>query len=591
MQTNPFEFEAALRFTPAEMVDYFIDNNNFARFINSQRNVFLLGDRGTGKTMMLRYYSLPVQAWKNARDSESAASRPELQHLGIYIPCRNPAVTKREPELMEARQNALLMSEHFLVTAVIYAIAESLASVGNLLSSSEERIVRDEIKYLFQWEIADTLPLFEALRSAATRESVAIQRELNRRFLDVYYENAVTFSNAIIPFLDLVTNNVDRLRNAHFSLMFDDADALSNLQNEILNSWIASRNSPKISFKVATSLVDQKPLTTAGGGSLLERHDFIRVDMEADFQSSDTTFHKLATDIVERRLEKAGLLGVSASAFFPINTAMQHDLDAAEAKTRTIAGTVYADGTEKQIRDYVYKYKRAYYFRDRSPKANRPPYSGFDLIVHVSTGVLRYLLEPCYEMYDAAQSRLPKDNVQVAVIPPSIQTEILADLSKRRWAWIREGFNNSVRGCNRSDSIRIANLVENFALLLTHRLHHHRSEPRAITFFVSAKESFERTQELLDLLEIARRAQILFKRPGSGKDFGKREDYYIFDRLLWIDRGLDPVGQNASISIEARSLWEAAFENRAFPGAVFEKSKRKRKDAAQVELFDPEVYE
>jgi hypothetical protein len=46
---NPFEFEAALRFTPEEMVDYFIDNNNFARFISSQRNVFLLGDRGTGE--------------------------------------------------------------------------------------------------------------------------------------------------------------------------------------------------------------------------------------------------------------------------------------------------------------------------------------------------------------------------------------------------------------------------------------------------------------------------------------------------------------------------------------------------------------
>ena len=121
MRKNPFEFEAAIRFTSDEMVDYFIDDHNFARFVNSQRNVFLLGDRGTGKTMMLRYYSLPVQICKFRRDNPSGDVVDQLKLIGIYVPCRNTALAKPEPELLDPLVGRL-MSEHFMVVAVVMGL-------------------------------------------------------------------------------------------------------------------------------------------------------------------------------------------------------------------------------------------------------------------------------------------------------------------------------------------------------------------------------------------------------------------------------------------------------------------------------------
>jgi hypothetical protein len=391
----------------------------------------------------------------------------------------------------------------------------------------------------------------------------------------------------VLPLIDLLTSSVEKLAKSHFSLMFDDAEALSDYQNTALNTWIASRDTSKLSFKVATSLVDQKPLCTSTGGSLLERHDFIRVDMEKDFQNTEAAFHKLAKEIVEKRLVKYGI-NKTAEEFFPINTQMAADLRLAEISARQDAVKRFPDGTSKQIGDYVYKYGRAYYFRSRSSKANRPPYSGFSLIVHVSTGVIRYLLEPCYEMFDAALSRIKDPSKQIQFVEPSVQTECLEVLSKRRWDWIKQGFNDSIRKCNRVDAKHLFQLLDNLSVFLKYRLQNHRSEPRAITFSVAGQGTFSGTEQLFNLLEIARRAQILFKRTSSGKDDGRRETYYTFDRLLWIERGLDPIGQNACVSVEARYLWSAAFENKPIPTGPKGKIERDKSSTRQTEMFSSE---
>src|SRR5262249_26481449 len=155
-------------------------------------------------------------------------------------------------------------------------------------------------------------------------------------------------------------------------------------------------------------------------------------------------------------------------------------------------------------------------------------------------------LEPCYMMYDSELSRVRNDASKINCIDPAVQSERLAEMSKRRWEWIRNGFNNCVRDCTREDAKSLYQLIDNLADLFKHRLHHNQSEPRAISFSISALEKLDedKWEQLSKIIKIARRSQILFVRPSVAKDDGKQDDYYTFDRLLWIDRGLDPVGQN-----------------------------------------------
>lgn len=580
MPANPFEFEAANKFTIEEMASYFITDETYTRFVASRKNVFLLGDRGTGKTMALRYYSLPVQEY--LCQTGQLAGADLLDFVGVYVPCRKPGLNRTEPHLLTPFLGRVT-GEHLLVMSMIYNLAESLAKVRDLTTEDEERRVRASLLALLPLNLPSESGLFDALAIAATEQWGRAQQQLNERQPSSHSEFVITFAAGFQPLIDVLVRHIARLRHSHFSVMFDDAEELSDFQNESLNSWIAVRDTSRISFKVATSAVDQRPLRTASGGGLLERHDFIRIDLEQDFQNSEAAYGRLARKIVDRRLKQAGI-EVDADHFFPIHPTMEADLDAAKEQAKLEAETQGLQG--RQVRDYVHKMQRAIYFRNRSPQANRPPYSGFDLIVHVSTGVVRYLLEPCYEMYDRAISAQEDKTALPTEIPPGTQADCLQQMSKRRWEWVRNGFDSSVKECTAADAHSISQLVDQLAVLFKERLLRHHSEPRAISFSVSGwdKLAAAKRQDLEKLFKTSRRAQILFERLSTGKDDGRPDRYYTFDRLFWIERGLDPVGQNARVSIEARYLWNAAFENAALPFGPEQKMKMVPDTEVQLKL-------
>jgi len=66
---NPFIYESANKLTAKQIADFYIPDYNYSRFLQSRRNIFLEGERGTGKTMTLLYNSLPVRK-EMAKNSE-----------------------------------------------------------------------------------------------------------------------------------------------------------------------------------------------------------------------------------------------------------------------------------------------------------------------------------------------------------------------------------------------------------------------------------------------------------------------------------------------------------------------------------------
>eukprot|EP01037_Dinobryon_pediforme_P007472 gene7472-7536_t len=151
------------------------------------------------------------------------------------------------------------------------------------------------------------------------------------------------------------------------------------------------------SFKIATAKINRPELITSTGGSILEGHDFITIDMEKPFQNEKSDFYQMAKEILEKRLKNIGYTE-SVEAFFPINKEFEQSLEKCKISVREKFISQNPGATAKQISDHVYKYSRAEYFRSRGANANLPPYSGFESIVDVSTGVIRNLLDPCYWM-------------------------------------------------------------------------------------------------------------------------------------------------------------------------------------------------
>ncbi len=548
---NPFSFSAATDLEAGDLLYYYISDHNHSRFIQSKRNIFLLGERGSGKTMTLRFHSLEVQELK-AKESQS---KPSLDWIGVYVPCRTPLTQRTDHELLD-KQRGYVLSEHFLSLSILSAILQALEVIREAFRTLDEGALSEEVEAV----LATTLPAGSSFLSRMRRFTAAEARRtqvaINQADED-FYPNAFSFATLVIPMLEALTR-MEPFSRSHFLIMLDDADYLNPHQIQAVNSWIAYRDHSRFSFKLATSKVMRPHRITSSGGSIAEGHDFTVVDMENPLHNERSDFGRLARLIIERRLERIKCKS-TPEEFFPVGPSVERQLEECRAQARTEAKQKYPNGSDKQISDYVYKYYRAIFFR-RRPKANRPVYSGFDMITYLSTGVVRNLLEPCYAMYDKALSRTSdqeSDSCPIQSISPTIQSEVILALSERPWAKLEEGLHNHIADCTKKQAEQLKQLFDALARLFRERLLSNCSEPRATSFTISGGDSLER-QELDQLLSIARKALLLYARQGPAKAAGARETYYVPSRMLWPARGLDPLGQHARVSLKAKDLMAAA---------------------------------
>ncbi|MBR4912685.1 MAG: hypothetical protein IKZ54_07595 [Bacteroidales bacterium] len=556
---NPFEYEAANNLKQEDIIDYYIEDFNFSRFIQSTKNIFLIGERGSGKTMALLYNSFPIQY-----AIQKKAGIVSFEKIGIHIPCNTPLFMKKEYLLIPDDYKKAIICEHYLVLSILYSIANTLNEIEEIVNETNgiKENLFNELEYVWDIQLDRTSKTFySAIMKFINREAITTQRKINAFDSDSFYENALSFSSSVLPFLQMM-REINLLSKTHFLLMIDDAHDMNEYQIKALNSWIAYRDHSLFSFKVATVKVDRPTRITSTGGSILEGHDFITVDMEQAYQNEETDFYKLSKRIIEKRLERIGVSS-TAEEFFPMNSSMQKDLERCREEARRIGMEKYGEEKTKSVSDFVYKYQRAIYFRNRSDKANKPPYSGFETIVDISTGVVRNLLDPCYWMYDSVMNT-EKNNIEY--ISPLIQTNIIIDRSQRMWDTLQSGLDKVVNNCSSEDAKRILNLFKNLMVLFSHRLKMEISEPRAIVFSISQTDAYpDKYTSIISLLKIAQRAQYLYTRMGVGKDKGKQETYYVPNRLLFPFYGLDPHGQYARVSLKATVLYNAAFHNQSIP--------------------------
>jgi Cdc6-like AAA superfamily ATPase len=141
---NPFEYEQATTLAPQFIADVFIEDHNFTRFIQSNRNVFLLGERGSGKSMTLLYNSIAVQRLRTKNNDKAS----DLNFIGIYIPCNTTLTHKREYELIEDQILAALISEHFMVLGIAYAIAQGMTWLSGDVSIGDDVQLREDLIYV-----------------------------------------------------------------------------------------------------------------------------------------------------------------------------------------------------------------------------------------------------------------------------------------------------------------------------------------------------------------------------------------------------------------------------------------------------------
>ena len=588
MSLNPFNVRSPehvdAAYIAANFVEVFTD---FPR-LRDPENTFINGARGTGKSMLLRSLEPKVTM---IRDDVKLAS---LKFLAVHVPLR--LVEFGAPELTRSRGYAgTALGEHLLVMHVMLRVAELLRDLSagvepgaaQAFSSRFDELYADCGGRLTDPVEPDATPaiLFGRIARTCEREAIGVRQHHTRM---PFSGELLRYDGGLAGFLDFLVplaqalRRVDGLPPVPLFVMLDDADNLPVGMQRVLNSWVSSRSTPAICLKITTQL-GYATRRTLDNRVIESPHDYAEVDLSAVYTSDNDVYSKRVRQIVSKRLANAGC-STSVDAFFPRHEQQARRLLEIEAEIITehaarrevSAASLSERKGSARARDERSRYTVPRYMRElaSSRSGHTFSYAGFRSLVDVSSGVVRWFLEPASRMYDKMSSR---ENAPVESIPVGVQDEVLKGWSTEFLDGLvsRDGAEDADGDALPEDEaslhamghetelyVRLRNLVEGLGRAFRERLlDETASEQRVISVVLRDVPG----RELRQVLDLGVRLGYLQRSDNAAKEaLGGRRPRFILARRLGPHYRLDVSGYAAHLSVTAADLAIALDDPAAF---------------------------
>ncbi|MGN6553267.1 MAG: ORC-CDC6 family AAA ATPase [Verrucomicrobiota bacterium] len=594
---NPFVVESPEKLDVEDIFDLFVEENSGVDVVDKRKHTFVWGPRGSGKSMILRYLEPRCQAMKYRRDAETwedglktflSSAQP---FIGVRIPCKEGYFNKTEFLLMET-PSAQILTEHMMNLSLASALFSVLneqfpksffsgddklklakrvselfdnASFSDTLSIASQKLNIQEDPFTWAWILFD----IELRKLAAFLRQQALPDGRSR-----YLGATSGYHDFLLPMARAV-QELPQLQKIPIYFLVDDADRLRKEQQKIINSWMSNRDHSAICFKVAAQIHEFKTFETRDGWLLEMMHDYTEFHIEELYSAQKDKYTEKVHAITERRLLLAGI-NRSPEEYLPADPEQEKLFEKMQVQA---AAEWECAGKPGRQRDYVYRYAVARLFQELRKARKRRNYAGFYNLVHLSSGVIRYFLEPCYLMFEECSSR--KAELLKIEIPPNIQQEViytfsedflLVDLQKIRKDLVPERF---------TVLDKLHTLLNSLGSLFYERLTDPDSrEARVFSFTIRGNASIG-AQEVLDLGVRYRYFQL---RTYSRKEGGGREPWYILNRRLCPIFKLDPTGFEGRISILPQHLDLALSSSDQFVKL------RLKQELVEPDLFSLELH-
>jgi hypothetical protein len=198
----------------------------------------------------------------------------------------------------------------------------------------------------------------------------------------------------------------------------------------------------------------------------------------------------------------------------------------------------------------VTRYATARLFQELKRKKQRKSYAGFSNLVHLSSGVVRDFLEPCYLMVDACVKK-GSEIASLTCVPPSTQDAVCYRYSEDFLDVKLQDIRKDLPPENWSQLDALRTLILSLGQLFYDRLHDPSAREARVFSFTLRGPS---TQELDEILELGVRYRYFQRRTYSTKEGGGRQPWYILNRRLCPVFKLDPTGFEGRIQLSAEHL-------------------------------------
>lgn len=263
----------------------------------AKKSRVIIGGRGCGKTMLLRYFCHQSVFSKNRKKINTT----DINHLGLYW-----RVDTQFASMMDKRGKEDLFwvscFEHFATIQLSLELIKCLRSISDssfkLFTPSDLNSMEVKSPTSFNKSYPSN---FIQLESVLRGEQNYFQTWLNNiGKLDQPVFLPITFLKELIK---EIISSLNIFNTSNFYVYVDEYENLLPNQQRLLNTWVKHNEVPLI-FNLAMKRNSFINKETLGVESLSDIHDYRTIDLES-FYSEEDKFEVFAAEIILHRLEKS----------------------------------------------------------------------------------------------------------------------------------------------------------------------------------------------------------------------------------------------------------------------------------------------
>lgn len=597
---NPFSVMVPDEMTAEEANEIFVELHADRPEVRGLGNIMISGVRGCGKSMLIRC-SLCDFIMIRERKTFS-----ELPYLAVSLPVKKTELALADLQKLDNYFAPYMLNEHFLVMHVLMHTFLSLSKI------IYEKGRFDTIKYK---QYFDDI-YYKNLQICGCNDVLTPDYSSEKTFFTFLYSHMCTKINEFKRYI-LNLYNVDNKnilydlplfsygqflvpvfrgllelpgfpKGKKLLLFIDDADYLSEVQTQILNSWLVSRTQPTISIKVSAQEEVYKTFVTSTGVFVEAPHDFQEVDISpvytTDFREGN--YYKQAIMVLYKRLQlfwgnkrypDCDIHGMenSLEKFFPYYEPQE---EAIKVEAQKIKEGYDIKGRGAARSDDVRRYAIPNYIRSlggRRKATSTFRYAGLKNIIHLSSGNIRYLLDTVALMYSMELSERKDKNVEF--ISTSMQNRALRERAEyylfkelRRNIDVEDAVDNPIEITDKplSTADKLGNLINAmgktfYDILVSGRQDDPfsgRAERKVFSIALSNPRTVD--EELRKVFKRGVRLGFLQKKTIGIKSGGGRTELYILNRCFAPVFGLDPTGFQGYLFVTNDDLKKAIYSGK-----------------------------
>lgn len=576
---NPFDVQTPENLTTSDMEDLFVRSNSDYLQVEKSGHTFISGPRGAGKSMYFRFLEPDCQCL----DQDTELSKQKF--YAAYVPIKETDLNLPELfRLQESRHAAIVLNEHALLTHIAAKIFVSMRDRAPLPGNDDD--AKTEFLQFCLGSLSNVLHRsgYEKVNFNSDQEATltSLLDEVIAIFDDIFgelnsYTRRIAFVEEIVPyngpifgFSDFLTPLVKNLLSLSFMpdgpifLLIDDADNLNEPQTMILNSWVARRTTGFLCFKVAAQEGEYKTYKTVGGQRIDAPHDYSEFNISDKYTTKSDNYAERVNEIVTRRLSKFGY-NHEPKEFFPESKKQEDEIRSIAANYRK---NWKKDGKGFRPGDDALRYARPDYIKNLSAggkkSGSKYSYAGFAQLVHLSSGIIRHLLEAASLMFAEASSR--SRETTVSLIADSIQNKVVREYSDKllfdEFEKIqREEGDASVA---LDDPGKLRNLIEALGGMFRAILISDASERRVFSIAFSNKPD----EEVSRVLQLGVKYGFFHRSTIGNKEGTGRTQLFIMTRRLAPSYKLDPTSFAGYKFVTNEKIKEALYSPKKLVGEV-----------------------